>query len=499
MPALDRQPLPPAPLKPYDAPPEVRSAIDAFVGRLDPNDPIVAAFDGAIVPMVVTDPTLPDNPLIYVNPAFERLTGFAAEEAIGRNCRFMQGPLTEEADVKRLREAIAKRERIEIDLLNHHRDGTPFWNRLIVSPVFDAAGQVRYFVASQLDVTLERHRMIQLEQDRETLAAAVAAREVDLAEREARLKLALRAGGLGTWTLDPVTQELTASRSCKANFGCDPNAPLTYADILQMIHPADLAGQQAAVTSTVETGVPLAIEYRILTPAGDQRWIAIRGEMQYRADGTPLLMSGFSTDISERKFAEEHRTILARELTHRVKNTLATVGAVVSQTLRDAASLADARVTVAGRIASLGAAHELLVRDEVDGAVIGDIVERVLAPFVDRNGKRIVVGGPSIRLSPEVTLALSMALHELATNAIKYGALSNADGSVDVRWALQGSDGDRHFRFAWVEHGGPCVTAPTRTGFGSRMIERVLSRHVRGEAKLSYLPAGVRFEIEAPI
>ncbi|RYD28986.1 MAG: PAS domain-containing protein, partial [Lysobacteraceae bacterium] len=88
---MDRQPLPPAPLKPYDAPPEVRSAIDAFVGRLDPNDPIVAAFDGAIVPMVVTDPTLPDNPLIYVNPAFERLTGFAAEEAIGRNCRFMQG------------------------------------------------------------------------------------------------------------------------------------------------------------------------------------------------------------------------------------------------------------------------------------------------------------------------------------------------------------------------------------------------------------------------
>jgi PAS domain S-box-containing protein len=496
---LDRPPLPPTPIQPHDAPPPVRAAIDAFVAGLDPHDPILVAFNAALVPMVVSDPTLPDNPLIYVNAAFERLTGFAAVEVIGRNCRFMQGPLTEAADVARLRDAIARRERIEIDLLNHHRDGTPFWNRLIVAPVFDAGGALRYFIASQLDVTIERHRLIQLQEDRAMLAAEVAAREVALAEREARLKLALRAGGLGTWTMDPVTYELTASPSCKANFDYAPDEPLAFADIAALVHPADLPALEAVTAATISTGQPLDIEYRILTRAGEQRWIAIQAEMQYRADGSPLLLSGFSTNISTRKFAEEHRTILARELTHRVKNTLATVGAVVSQTLRDATSLADARVAVAGRIASLGAAHELLVRDEVEGAAIGDIVDRVLAPFVDRGGMRFVIGGPAIRLTPEVTLALSMALHELATNAVKYGALANDTGTVRVEWGLGGSTGDRHLHFTWAERGGPPVVPPTRTGFGSRMIERVLGQHVRGEAALSFPPEGVRFAIEIPV
>jgi PAS domain S-box-containing protein len=123
--------------------------------------------------MVVSDPTLPDNPLVYVNRAFEALTGFPAIEVIGRNCRFMQGPLTNQADVRSMKDAIARREPIDIDLLNHRRDGTPFWNRLMVAPVHDASGSLRYFVASQLDVTLERHGLLQLERDRDTLSAAI--------------------------------------------------------------------------------------------------------------------------------------------------------------------------------------------------------------------------------------------------------------------------------------------------------------------------------------
>ena len=210
-------------------------------------------------------------------------------------------------------------------------------------------------------------------------------------------------------------------------------------------------------------------------------------------------MSGFTSNITARKFAEEHRAVLARELTHRVKNTLATVGAVVSQTLRDSPSLAEARVAVAGRIASLGTAHELLVRDEVEGAAIGEIVERVLAPFIDSNGMRFAVQGPEIRLSPEITLALSMALHELATNAIKYGALSVPTGRVNIEWALAGGIGDRRFTFSWVEQGGPAVVPPTRIGFGTRMIERVFAQHVEGKAGITYAPDGVRFAIESPV
>jgi PAS domain S-box-containing protein len=485
-------------MAPFDLPLKVASAIEAFAKGLDKSDPILAAFDMTPTAMVVCDPTLPDNPIIYVNAGFEALTGFSANEVLGRNCRFMQGPLTDPEDVAKLRHALDHRNRIDIDLLNHRRDGTPYWNRLMIAPVF-REGELRYFVASQTDVTIERHRVHTLEKDREALAHEIAQRDADLAQHNARLRMALKAGALGTWTLDLPEAELTASPSCKRNFGRPVDEPFTYAELQAAIHPDDLPAMKAAVTAAMAFGEPYDIEYRILTPNGEQRWVAIQGELQYRADGTPLAMSGFSTDISDRKFAEEHRAVLARELTHRVKNTLATVSAVVSQTLRDATSLDDAATTVSGRIASLGAAHELLVKDEIEGAAIGEIVQRVLAPFMDRNGERFVVDGPTVRLTPEITLALSMALHELATNAAKYGALSGPQGRVEIRWSIEGQDGERRLAFRWAEHGGPPVTPPSRTGFGTRMIERVLRKHVRGGAAIHYLPDGVRFEVEASV
>lgn len=479
--------------------PEVRTAIDRYAQGLNNCDPMQVGFQMTPVAMVVSDPTLPDCPLIYVNEAFERLTGFASVEVLGRNCRFMQGPLTDSDDVARLKAAIDRREPIKLDLLNHRRDGTPFWNRLMVAPVFCEDGSLRYFVASQIDVTVERHRVAKLEQDREALAAEVAQRDADLAANDARLRLALKAGGLGTWTLDLPEQVLTASSGCKRVFGRPLNEPFTYEQLLSMIHPEDLAGMRAAVAKTIDHGDPYSVEYRILTCADEQRWVAVQAELQRRADGTPLAMTGFSTDISQRKFAEEHRGVLARELTHRVKNTLATVNAVVSQTLREATSLQDAAVAVSGRIASLGAAQELLIQDEVEGAAIGDIVDRALLPFKDRDGMRFCCRGPFVRLSPEITLALAMALHELATNAIKYGALSVPEGSVEILWSINRMGDDRHLSFSWREHGGPSVSPPARTGFGTRMIERMLRRHVRGDAAIHYAPSGVRFEIEATI
>lgn len=463
------------------------------------SDPILVGFNLTPMAMAVSDPTLPDNPVVYVNAAFEALTGFTSAAVLGRNCRLLQGSLTAPQDIERLREAIRTCTPIQLDLLNHRRDGEPFWNRLMVAPVFDADGELRYFVASQLDVTIERHRVRVLEEDRDSLAAEIAQRDVDLARHNARLRMALKAGSLGTWTLDLPEQSLTASSSCKRVFGRATAEPFTYEELLASIHPDDLPMMRAAVATTIERGTPYAVEYRILTPGGEQRWVAVQGEVQYRSDGQPLAMVGFSTDISARKFAEEHRSILARELTHRVKNTLATVNAVVSQTLRDATSLEDAATAVGGRIASLAAAHDLLVRDEIEGAAIRDIVERVLAPFAGRGGARFDIAGPTVRLSPEITLALSMALHELATNAVKYGALSIPAGRVAIDWAINGSGDDRRLAVRWRERDGPPVAPPTRTGFGSRMIERVLRKHLREPAEILYSPEGLVFSIEVPV
>ncbi|NYD91886.1 PAS domain-containing protein [Sphingomonas melonis] len=482
--------------------PAVRQSIHAFAQRLAAADPVVVGFRDATLPMAVSDPTLPDDPIIYVNAAFERLTGYAAEAVIGRNCRFLQGPDTDPADVARLREAIAARRRIEIDLLNHRRDGSAFWNRLTVAPVFGDDGALAYFVASQTDVTLERDQLVQLREDRDALKVEVAVQEAALAERELQLQLALRAGGLGYWSFDIATQALEASPGCKAIFGRTPEEPLTFADFTRAVHPDDMATVAAAIEATIAGQVECAQDYRIITPAGELRWVQTRGEVMRRAGAAAATMIGFSTDITARKFAEEHRAVLAQELTHRVKNTLATVGAVVSQTLRNAGSIAEAQDAIAGRIASLGAAHDLLVRDEVEGAALGEVAERVLMPFMDRAGSVFSIDGPEVRLSPAVTLAMSMALHELATNAAKYGALSVAGGHVAVRWQYGGGgDGDdaHRVRFSWVESGGPPVVPPTRTGFGTRMISRVLAQRVRGRASIDYPTEGVRFVIDAVI
>ncbi|MBJ6121104.1 PAS domain-containing protein [Sphingomonas sp. BT553] len=431
--------------------------------------------------MAISDPRLPDNPIVHINDAFEQLTGYRRDEVVGRNCRFLQGPLTAAADVDRLRTAIARRERIVIDLLNHRKDGTPFWNRLHIAPVFDADGELCYFVASQHDVTLERRQ------------------QVDLADSASRLEFALKAGRLGAWTLDPATGRLDASTGCKAVFGRAAHEPFDYDDLRAAIHPEDRDRVLAAIDRTIATGADYDIEYRLVTPAGEVRWAAIRGELLTRRDGSPLSMSGFSTDITERRRMEEHRELLAGELTHRVKNTLATVGAIVNQTLRDAGSMEAARDTIAGRIASLAVAHDLLLREEVEGAAIGDIVAGVMAPFDDTKGRRLTMDGPDVKLEPRVALAFSMALHELATNASKYGALSVADGHVTIAWHIDAGVTGRRLAFRWQESGGPPVVTPTRTGFGSRMIERVLAQHIRGKARVDYRPDGVVFDIDAPL
>jgi PAS domain S-box-containing protein len=476
----------------------VTEAIADFARRLDGHDPFVVAFRMSHTAMVICDPNLPDNPIIYANAAFERLTGFSASEVMGRNCRFMQGPDTDPEDVDRLRSAIRDRQPIELDLLNHKANGAAFWNRLVIAPVFGDDGAVRFFVATQLDVTIERHHVPRLVGDREFLSEEIKAREVSLAEQDARLQQALKAAGLGVWTLDLPAMELHASTGCKRNFGRPVEDDFTYRQLLAAIHPEDRDRMQAEVLATLESGQPYNIDYRILTPNGEQRWVAIQAEIQYRADGSPLALSGFSTDISERKFAEEHRAVLAGEMSHRVKNTLATVSAVVAQTLRDAPDMVSAISAVQGRIASMATAHDLLLRDEGEGASIGDIVQRVLSPFADANGTRFEIEGPAIKVSPQVTLALSMALYELVTNAIKYGALSVPEGRVTVKWLLE-TQAERHFRFTWTERGGPPVRPPERRGFGSRMIERVLQSYVNGRSEIKFLPEGIRFELSASL
>ncbi|MEH3148627.1 MAG: PAS domain-containing protein [Methylobacterium frigidaeris] len=477
-----------------------QTRIGAELTRVAPSsDPFAAAVRATRMPMLITDPNQPDNPIVFVNTAFSRLTGYAHGEILGRNCRFLQGPETNRQDVARIRDAVERRMPVEIELLNHKKNGEVFWNRLLISPVFDDDGHLTYFFASQFDVTLERDRLVRLQQDRDALEAEVVRRTDDLTRAEERLRFMLKAGRFGTWSLDLADRRLVASDLCKENFGRPAREPFSYADLLSAIDPADVAWVKDAVRRSIEEHTEYGVECRVRTPKGETRWVEMRGQTYYRADGSPLSMAGVTIDVTERKRGEEHRSLLADELHHRVKNSMATMQSIAHQTLRNAASLDEAQTTLDARLRSLSAAHDILTRESWEGATLAEIVEEALRPFRMSDGRRFRTGGPDVRLSPRLALAFVMALHELATNAVKYGALSNDRGRVILDWDIvDGMKPDRLW-LRWEEIGGPPVTPPTRKGFGSRMIERVLAAEIGGAAEVDYRPRGAVFTLEAPL
>ncbi|MBC8130068.1 MAG: PAS domain S-box protein [Rhizobiaceae bacterium] len=722
-------------------------------------DPFSAAVRSTRMAMVITDPRQHDNPIVFANDAFSKLTGFAREEILGRNCRFLQGEETDPDDVARIRRGIEERATIELDLRNHRKDGSTFWNRLLVSPVFDG-DELIFFFASQYDVTLEREGLVDLQRGNEALEAKVRRRTRDLSESEERLRFVLHAGRIGTWTLDLGSNAFAASDVLKESVGRGPGEALTFADLQGAIFPEDMDRMRVALAASQSTGSDYEIEYRVVARNGDIRWLHMRGQPSFESDGGVVGMSGICLDITERKRAElalaesearfrtmsdhapvmiwttdasgyctylnrqwheftgqsegesqgygwleathpddkamaeevfvtanasaaafrieyrlrtadgsyrwaidaaaprfaedgrflgyvgsvididdrkrmeaeinasnvalkasndrfrgaveansgviwtndadgqmrgeqpgwaeltgqtfdeyqgygwstavhpedvdpsieawnmavrertpfvfehrirrydgvyrqfsvraipvfeptgdirewvgvhtdvtdhneaeEHRRLLTRELTHRVKNTMATVQAIVGQTLRSTKSVENATRFINARIQALSDAHNVLTRENWAGASLAEVVDQALSPFQANGGGRLHTKGPPVRLRPRVALAISMALHELATNAVKYGALSNDDGIVRLSWDIEDDDpsADGHLWLSWEELGGPPVAEPTRRGFGSRMIERALSAELGGVAAIEYRPSGIVFKATAPL
>lgn len=202
-------------------------------------------------------------------------------------------------------------------------------------------------------------------------------------------------------------------------------------------------------------------------------------------------------DITERKRAERQMALLMAELNHRVKNTLATVRSIATQTLDHAASPEEFREAFAGRLAALAQAHELLTRGNWEGADLRGAAERTLAPFARRGAPPWHLDGPPVHLQPKQVLALTLVLHELATNAVKYGALSTPEGRISIRWRIDRT-GAWRLHLVWSESGGPPVPARPRRGFGSRLIEGSVPYELDGEAGIEYRPDGVRCTLRLP-
>jgi|GEM_PF-320429 len=210
--------------------------------------------------------------------------------------------------------------------------------------------------------------------------------------------------------------------------------------------------------------------------------------------GRPVGLHAIARDVTERRRAEERQRLLVNELNHRVKNTLALVQGLALQSFKDGRDMAEAREAFQNRLASLAAAHDLLTRESWEGATLGDIVSQALGLYNGREA-RISWDGPPVRLDPKAAVSLVMALHELCTNATKYGALSIPEGRVELRWRVSG---DR-LAIEWRERGGPPVEAPARRGFGLRMIERALAADLSGTARIEFAEEGLLCRIETSL
>jgi two-component sensor histidine kinase len=228
--------------------------------------------------------------------------------------------------------------------------------------------------------------------------------------------------------------------------------------------------------------------------------MGVRSSTVRDQDGKFLYGVRVVQDVTERKEAEERQKLLVDELNHRVKNTLATVQSLATQTARGTGSPEEFRQAFEGRLIALSEAHDQLTLRHWRNADLHDIVKGSTAPYLSRPGEQIVIEGEPITLTPRVALTLALALHELTTNASKYGALSVPEGRIEIGWRVEPApDKPPRLAIEWRERGGPPVAAPARPGFGSRFIQGSVATELQGVARLEYAPEGLRCRIVIPL
>jgi PAS domain S-box-containing protein len=312
-----------------------------------------------------------------------------------------------------------------------------------------------------------------------------------LRDSKDRLQLALDAAQLGSWQYDPRTRMVSADGRCQEIFDV-ASSKAVIEEILKPVDPDDAQRLWAAIEASLDPVDPKrsATEFRLRRRNGTVRWVETLGLAHFEgAEPRAIGMAGTAQDITERKEREEKERLLMREVNHRAKNMLSVVDSIAHQTATRNPDNFIARFSE--RIQALSANQDLLVRNEWNGVEIEDLVRAQLAHFADLIGSRISVRGPKLRFTAASAQAIGLALHELATNGGKYGALSTDKGHVDVSWGIVGET----FTMSWIERDGPPVSVPKRRGFGTVVIEAMTERSVDGAVALDYAPSGVTWRL----
>jgi PAS domain S-box-containing protein len=418
----------------------------------------------------------PNGRWLRVNEALCRILGYPADELVTRSFQDITHPDDLAADLSEVKGMLdGEIDNYGMDKRYLRKDGSIVWARLTVGGVRKSEGAIDYLVSVVEDISARK------------------AAEQALQASKDRLQLALDAAQLGSFQYDRGRRVLAWDGRCKEIFDiAEDEVPIE--DLVKLAHPDDTEMVWTFInTPRYVREKPDAFEHRILR-GGEVRWVEVHRLAYFEDAGRGLHAEhdvGTIQDITARKEREEKEQLLMREINHRAKNMLSVVEAIAHQTA--AKNPEDFIERFSDRIQALSANQDLLVRNEWKGVDIDDLVHAQLAHFADLIGSRIAVQGPKLRLNPASVQAIGLALHELSTNAAKYGALATDRGRVDISW---GSDGDT-LTMSWIECDGP-VSPPKQRGFGTIVMEAMAERSVGGEVELDYAPTGVTWRLTCP-
>jgi len=435
-----------------------------------------------LAPVAMTISTLDDGRYLDVNSALLETTGYTRDEIVGHTAHELS-VYADTNDFIRVTDQLDRQGSFRgLELRLRGKRGE-VRTALLSGDVIEWAGKPCLLTAS-IDIS-ERKAI-----------------EADLAKSEARYRAAVITGRIAAWETDMVTRTRTWTEEGMALFGLDlpdgrgqvlgPNDEFRRA-----LHPDDKhMMEQFHRTADKEDSYPC--EYRIIRPDGAVLWVSGRGRVVARGpDGKAQRVANIVVDVTDRKKAEEHVQLLMREISHRSKNLLAVVQALAGQTARTAGTLGEFKQRFTQRLQGLSASHDLLVTENWHGAPLRELVSQQLEPFAE-SGVRLDLHGPHVVLTATAAQTIGMALHELATNATKYGAWSTPGGKVTIHWAAE-VQSEPMLRLSWIESGGPPVSVPMRKGFGHVVFEQMVAQTIRGEIETDYRREGLRWVLSIPI
>jgi len=439
---------------------------------------IVAAADDAIFSLS------PEGIILSWNPAGTRMFGYLAQEIIGQSVRLLY-PAGAEAEFHQRYAQVRRGEHVRTEARRLRKDGSSLTVSITLAPIVSSDGRVVGVSAVARDIS-ERKRTEQ--KLVETLGL--------LLETSSQRKLALVAGRMATFELDLERGTLTCSEEIYDQLGSGRDTPISrLQDLEPFLNPDDLVRlRQRWKTPKPEAGV-YEDEFRVVRPDGKTRWLFVRAQA-FNDGHRPSRIYGVSMDITERKEHEAHIRFLMSEISHRSKNLLAVVQAIAAQTARASSSSADFAADFSARLKSLASSVDLLVQQEWRGVSMKELVRSQLGHYAG-SSDRVLIKGPNVLLTPLSAQYLGMALHELSTNAVKYGALSGSQGRISINWRLGKVRDRQRFHMTWVERGGPRAAPPQYKGFGHLVIERMVAEALQGNVKLEFAAAGLSWSLDA--